>query len=98
KLFPMVFRRAIEQLGNRLGNQLDMANFLKPDPLDEVMVRLAITAEIETLEEELHHRAHFTELPAQAFLEGIGGRWIRLVDDNRIDQILGMVYCRASRF
>ena len=40
--------------------------------LDKVAEGSSVSPEIETLKQILHHRSHFAELAAQAFLQCIG--------------------------
>ena len=68
----------------------------EPDPaaanaLQQVTERFAAgAAEVHRLEEVLHHGAHLAELPAQTFLQGIGGGGIGLVGNDLVDQLLGV--------
>ena len=67
-----------------------MADLLDGDGLDEVLVLGSGTAEVDALEQVLHHRAHLTELAAQALLQGIRGERIGLVGHDLIDELLCM--------
>jgi hypothetical protein len=60
----LVAGRAVEQVGDGGGHQLDVADLLGADPVHEVAVRLGVAAEIEALEQVLHHRPHLAELVA----------------------------------
>ena len=46
-----------------------------------------VAAEVDALEQVLHHRPHLAELAAQTFLQGVGGGRIRLVDGDLVDQL-----------
>lgn len=83
-----------------------MADLLDADALDEIFVRLSFAAEVEALEEVLHHRAHIAELPAEAFLQGVGGGRVRLVGGDGVDKFLDVkehgllprsMRCRSGR-
>jgi len=60
--------------------------------LEQILVRLRIhvAAEVHALEQILHHRAHFTELPAQTFLQCVRRSRIRLIDSDLVDQLLSV--------
>ena len=62
------------------------------DALQQILVRLGglIPAHVDAPEKELHHRAHLTELSAQAFLQCVGGRRIWLVGKDVVDQHIGV--------
>ena len=51
-------------------------------------LRRRVAAEVDALEQVLHHRAHLAELAAEALLQGVGGGGIRLVGGDLVDQLL----------
>ena len=69
-----------------------MADLFGADALQEILVRLGcrVAAKVHALEQVLHHRPHFTELATQAFLQRVGSGGIRLVDDDLVDELLGV--------
>ena len=91
-LLALVSRGTVQQLGNRGSNQLDVADLLRSNALEEVLVglRRRVAAEIHALEQVLHHGAHFAELPAKALLEGVRCGGVRLIGGDFIDQELGV--------
>jgi hypothetical protein len=78
--------------GDRGADELDVADFLRADTLQQILVRLGVrvAAEIYALEQLLHHRPHFAELAAETLLERVSGGGIRLVGQNFVDQQLSM--------
>ena len=87
----LVAGRAVDEAGDRRGDELDVADLLGAHAVEQVAERLARRpAEIEALEQVLHHRAHLAELTAQPLLQGVRGRRVRLVRDDLVDQALHM--------
>ena len=76
--------------GDGGADQFDMADLLGADALQQILVRLGrrVAAEIDALEQVLHHCPHLAELAAQAFLQGVRGGRIRLVGRDLVDQQL----------
>lgn len=87
-LLALVFGRSVQQPGNGSADQLDMANLFGAYALEQVLIRFGcgISAEIDALEQILHHGAHLAELPAQPFLKRICRRRIGFVDGNFVYQ------------
>ena len=84
-----VLRRSVEQPRDRGADELDVTDLLGADALDEVLVGLRLRpAEVDGLEQVLHHRAHLAELTAEALLQGVGGGGIGLVLHDRVDELL----------
>jgi hypothetical protein len=67
-----------------------VADLLGADALQQILVRLGacVAAEVDALEQVLHHRPHFSELPAKTLLECVSGGGIRLIGQNLVDQQL----------
>ena len=60
-----------------------------PTPWSRSLYGLPVgAAEVECLEQVLHHRAHLAELAAEALLQGVGGGRVRLVGHDLVDQAL----------
>ena len=91
-LAALVFGGAVEQARDGRPDQLDMADLFCADALQQILVglRRRVAAEVDALEQVLHHRPHFTELATKAFLKCVGSGWIWLVDDDLVDQLLGV--------
>ena len=88
-LLALVARRPVEQPRDRGADELDVADLLGADALDQVAVRLRRrAAEVDALEQVLHHRPHLAELAAEPLLQGVGGGRIRLVLLDLVDQML----------
>ena len=86
----LITRGAVEEQIDRGGDELHVADFFDADALDEILKRLRIPARIEALEEILHHRAHLSELAAEALLKNVGSGRIRFVRIDRVNQILNV--------
>ena len=69
-----------------------MADLFGADALQQILIGLGrrIATEVDALEQILHHRPHFAELPTKAFLKCVGSSWIWFVDDDLIDELLCM--------
>ena len=86
---PLYCGEPSSEPGDRGGDQLDVRDLLGAHAVEQVLVRLARRpAEVERLEQVLHHRPHLAELTAQTLLEGVGGGRVRLVGDDLVDQTL----------
>jgi hypothetical protein len=85
----LVARRTVEELRDRRGDQLDVPDLLGPDPVEQVTEGLGRrAAEVEALEQVLHHRAHLAELATQPLLQGVGRGGIRLVGLDLVEHAL----------
>jgi hypothetical protein len=88
----------VEQPRDRRPDQLDVADLLGADALQQVLVRLALrSAEVDRLEQVLHHRPHLAELAAQTLLERVRGSRVRLVGLDLVDQSLHVQVHGVSR-
>ena len=61
-----------------------------PTPWMRSLNRLCVPAGIEALEKILHHRAHLSELAAEALLKNVGSCGIRFVRSDRVDEVLNV--------
>src|SRR5688572_17538152 len=82
--FSFVLGCTIEEPGDCFSDQFDVTDFFDPDALNQIEVGFAVAPEVETLKEVLHHRAHFTELSTEAFLQCISRGGIRFIIDDWI--------------
>ena len=89
---PLYSRRTVEQTRDGGADELDVADLLGADTLEQILVGLGrrIAAEVDALEEVLHHRAHFAELAAETLLQRVRGGGIRLVDSDLVDELLSV--------
>ena len=69
-----------------------MADLFGADALQEILVWLGcrVAPKVHALEQVLHHRPHFTELATEALLQRVGSGGIRFVDDDLVDELLGV--------
>ena len=86
---PLYRGRPVEQPRDRGADELDVADLLGADALEQVAVGLGLrSTEVDALEQVLHHRPHLAELTAEPLLQGVGGGRVRLVGLDVVDQSL----------